>query len=88
MAINEGIEAVKTRRKPPEKVRAARLDQQAATQNNLHSKAYLNAKSKSSLKILIGGLLLFGNKNQKAFWPVFDAILRQYIDLRRSERIR
>jgi hypothetical protein len=50
--------------------------------NNQLTKAYPKTESLSSLKMLIGGLLLFGNKNQKVFWPFFDATLRQYVDLR------
>jgi len=43
---------------------------------------YQNGNSLSSLKLIIGGLLLFGNKDKKVFWPFFNAMLRQYIDLR------
>ena len=54
----------------------------AAGTNKLHTIAYRSAPPVSSLKILIGGLLLFGNKSQKVFWPFFDATLRQYLDLK------
>ena len=54
----------------------------AARKNKQHCKSYPKAESLSSWKMLIGGLLLFGNKNQKVFWPFFDATLRQYEDLR------
>ena len=48
----------------------------------LHRISYPKAESLSSWKMLIGGLLLFGKKDQKVFWPFFDATLRQYEDLR------
>ena len=54
----------------------------AAKQKERHGIAYRKPVPLSSLKILIGGLLLFGNKKQKVFWPFFDATLRQYLDLR------
>lgn len=43
---------------------------------------YQNGNSLSSLKLIIGGLLLFGNRQHKGFWPFLDVTLRQYIDLR------
>lgn len=46
------------------------------------NKEYLSVKSLSTLKIIIGGLLLFGNKERRAFWPLFDVLLRQLVDLR------
>jgi len=52
-----------------------------AEQKELHKEAYLKPVRLSSLKLLIGGLLLFGNKEQMVFWPFFEATLRQYIDL-------
>lgn len=82
MAIHEGNEAMNGRTKTPEKERAACFAQQAALTNTLHNESYRTAPAMSRLKVLIGGLLLFGNKNQKAFWPLFDATLRQYVDLR------
>ena len=54
----------------------------AAGKMKLQDKAYLKADSLSSLKLIIGGLLLFGDKDQKVFWPFFDVTLRQYVDLR------
>jgi len=54
----------------------------AARQDECHNELYPSVKSLSSLKILIGGLLLFGNRNQKVFWPFFEATLRQYVNLR------
>jgi len=68
--------------KKPDKERAAHLRQQAATKNHLRNKAYLQVESLSTLEMLIGRLLLFGNKSQKVFWPLLDATLRQYVDLR------
>lgn len=47
-----------------------------------HNRAYPSAKSMSTLKTILGGLLLFGNKKQKAFWPLLEGTLRQYVDLR------
>ncbi len=57
-----------------------------AKKNELRNKAYPKAESLSSWKMLIGGLLLFGNKSQKVFWPFFDATLRQYVDLRLASK--
>jgi len=79
MAINERIEDMKTRTKTPIKKTAAGT---AAGKMKLQSKAYLKADSLSSWKVLVGELLLLGNKDKKAFWPFFDVTLRQYIDLR------
>jgi len=76
LAANERIEAMKMKK-------AAAVT--AATQKKRHSKGYPKADSLSSWKMLIGGLLLFGNKQQKVFWPFFDAMLRQYVDLRISQ---
>ncbi len=53
----------------------------AAKQKERQQTAYRTTAVLSSLKLLIGGLLLFGNKDQKVFWPLFDATLRQYVDL-------
>jgi len=87
MAIHEGIEAMKTRTKTPEKEGAAARTTALTTEHRNGS--YRSAPALSSLKMLIGGLLLFGNKSQKAFWPFFDTTLRQYLDLKlacQSER--
>jgi hypothetical protein len=56
----------------------------AAQQNQLPLESYPKAGSESTLELLIGGLLLFGNAERRAFWPLFDVLLRQYIDLRIS----
>jgi len=69
----EGDEIMKTKK-------AAGLT--AAKYNKRHNKAYLQAESLSTLEMLIGGLLLLGNRKQKAFWPLLEATLRQYVDLR------
>ena len=87
MANSEkGNQAMRTRKKPPEKKRAAAS--MTAPTIKLHQIAYRQTKSLSKTKIIIGGLLLFGDKNEQAFWPFFSAILRQYIDLKMSEDIR
>ena len=54
----------------------------AAKHYESQNRPYLKSDSASSLRLLIGELLLFGNRRRKVFWPFFDAILRQYIDLR------
>ena len=66
----------------PKRKRAARLGQQAASKTELHKRTYPKDTPLSILKLGIGELLLFGNTSQKVFWPFFNAILRQYIDLR------
>jgi len=66
--------------KTPKKERA--VVGAAAQTNKYQNESYQRAESLSNIKLLVGGLLLFGNKNQKAFWPFFEAILWQYVDLR------
>jgi len=73
MAINERIEAMRTKK-------AAGLT--AAKYNKRHHKPYPKAESLSTLEMLIGALLLFGNKDQKVFWPFFEAMLLQDISLK------
>lgn len=45
----------------------------------LQNRAYPKPAPLSSLKVFIGELLLFGNKQQKEFWPFFEVLLAQYI---------
>jgi hypothetical protein len=53
----------------------------AATKIKLLIEPYQKSEPLSSLKIQIGELLLFGDKEKKVFWPFFDAMLRRYFDL-------
>ena len=69
MAKHEGIEAMKTKK-------AAVLP--AAGTNKLHAIAYRTPALPSGLKLAIGELLLFGDKQQRAFWPLFEAMLVQF----------
>lgn len=46
--------------------------------NNQHCKSYLDHSPKSSLKLQIGELLLFGNKQRRELWNLFEILLRQY----------
>jgi hypothetical protein len=66
--------------KQPQKERAAAPTTALTTKHRNGS--YQSAEPLSSLKVLVGGLLLFGNKKQKVFWPFFDATLRLYVDLK------
>jgi len=50
----------------------------AAGTNKLHAIAYRTPALPSSLKLAIGELLLFGDKQQRAFWPLFEAMLVQF----------
>ena len=59
---------------------------QTADKNYIHHTTYRKAIPLSSWKMFIGGLLLFGNKSQKVFWPFFDATLRQYLDHRQVSK--
>jgi hypothetical protein len=59
-----------------------------AASNNERNKAYLSTKSLSTLKIIVGGLLLFGNAERRAFWPLFDVLLRQLEDLKLASQSR
>ena len=54
----------------------------AAVRKRRHSTAYFRPVSISNIKTIIGGLLLFGDKDRKSFWPFFEVTLRQYMDLR------
>ncbi|NIV13965.1 MAG: hypothetical protein GWN62_22615 [Aliifodinibius sp.] len=56
----------------------------AAGQKQLHNKAYHKSVQLSSLKTLIGEFLLFGNKQRKEFWILFESRLRTYVDLKIS----
>ena len=51
---------------------------QAASNNQLRSKSYRKPKPLSSLKLQIGELLLFGNKECRELWSLFEVLLRQY----------
>lgn len=51
----------------------------AAKKNELHNKAYRKPVPLSSLKTLIGELLIFGNKERKEFWQLFEVLLTQYV---------
>ncbi|MBC8470334.1 MAG: hypothetical protein H8D56_12755 [Planctomycetes bacterium] len=55
-----------------------------AKKNELHNTAYPESKQSSRLKVFIGELLLFGDKQRKETWWLFDSKLRKYIDLRIS----
>jgi hypothetical protein len=74
------------KRKLREKVRAAAPT--TAPTIEPQNRVYLTTTSRSSLKTLIGGLLLFGDRKPKAFWPLFDVLLRQLVDLRLASQSR
>ena len=78
MAINERIQVMKTKRKTPKKERAAHLGQQAAPKYYLQGKSYRKPKPLSSLKLQIGELLLFGDKDRGELWSLLEVLLRQY----------
>jgi hypothetical protein len=46
------------------------------------SKTYRKPAQSSDLKLQLGEILLYGNVQRKEFWPLFDDLLRQYIDLK------
>ena len=54
----------------------------AAGDSEQQRQPYQKAESLSSWKMLVGELLLLGDKEKEVFWPFFDVTLRQYIDLR------
>ena len=56
---------------------AACLPEQAAGKNHLQRKTYQKAMPVSRLKLVLGELLLFGNKKRSEFWPLFEALLVQ-----------
>jgi hypothetical protein len=64
------------------KTKKAAAGARTAAGNKLHRIAYPKIESLTSWKMLVGGLLLFGDKKKKVFWPFFDAMLRHYEDLR------
>ena len=47
--------------------------------------SYLKPAQQSNLKFEIGTLLLFGDKQQKLFWPLLDVMLRQYFTVKQIE---
>ena len=66
---------MKVRTKVPNKMTAAGT---AAIQKERLNEEYPKSKPLSNQKILLGELLLFGNKSRKAFWDLFEILLRQY----------
>jgi len=60
----------------------------AAGQKQLHKESYQKSAQLSSLKILIGEFLLFGNKQRKEFWWLFESKLRNYVDQKISGGLR
>ena len=55
-----------------------------AKYNKRQHAQYRKVPAVSSLKMLIGELLIFGNEQRKETWWLFDSKLRQYVDLRIS----
>jgi hypothetical protein len=51
----------------------------AARESKLRIEPYQQSAPLSSLKLQIGELLLFGNKQRREFWSVFEVLLRQYL---------
>ena len=65
------------RTKTPEKAEAAAWTATAWNQKVLFE-SYPRAGSESTLKLLIGEVLLFGNKQRNEFWQFFEALLAQF----------
>jgi len=63
------------RTKVPIKNAVHRVDGTAGIKQ--HCQAYPKDESVSRLNLVIGELLLFGNKQQSEFWPLFEALLVQ-----------
>ena len=79
MAIHEkGFCEMRT--KVPIKKAVHRADGAAGIKRRYES--YPQAGSESSLKLLVGEVLLFGNKQRKEFWPFFEALLAQFYQIR------
>jgi hypothetical protein len=81
---------MKTRTKRPEKERAARLGQQAATKNHLQVKTYRKATpmSRTNLKESIGTLLLYLQfpltaEQQEKGLCLFEVLLTRYLEAKR-----
>jgi hypothetical protein len=73
-----------------EKDKAATSAKATASTNNLHTESYRNIPYESRAKLEIGTLLLalqspLSQKQQKICWALFEARLRQYLDLRICE---
>jgi hypothetical protein len=80
MAANEkGIYEMRLIMKTPTKKAAAVT---AAGKKKLQNETYPKPAQLSSLKMLIGELLIFGNKERKETWWLFETKLRQYVDLK------
>ena len=46
-----------------------------APNNNRRNKSYRSRRNRSSIKLAIGELLLFGNKQREEFWQLFESLL-------------
>ena len=83
MAVNEkGVFEMNMNTRAPIK-NAAGLT--AAGEKKLHNGTYSKPARLSNLKILIGEILLFGNKQRKEFWWLFDSKVRQFYELKMYE---
>jgi hypothetical protein len=54
----------------------------AAGKSELRIEPYQKSEPLSNLKLKIGELLLFGNKQHSEFWSLFEVLLIQYIELK------
>ncbi len=66
-------------------IKKAGAGRQPAGRYKLQNRTYPKPAPLSSLKTLIGEILLFGNKQRKEFWWLFDSKLRQFYDLKMYE---
>lgn len=60
------------------KTKKAVAGRRSARYDERHNKAYPQAGSESSLKLFVGEVLLFGDKQRQDFWIFFEALLIQF----------
>jgi hypothetical protein len=61
---------------------AACLPEQAAGKNLSQDKSYRRPILLSNLKLRIGELLLFGDKQNRETWNLFEVLLTQHIEIK------
>jgi hypothetical protein len=82
MAVNERMPKMRTK-----KGKATTGGAMAKPTQNaflLAIKSYHNCSAESIAKLQIGEILIFGNKQRKEFWWLFELELRAYVDLKIS----
>ena len=61
-------------------IKKAGAGRRPAGQHKLRYEAYRKPAPLSSLKVQIGELLLFGDKQRRELWSLFEVLLVQYLE--------